>query len=101
MEGNIRLQGGEFERPFTVKIDAAAAIGFINNTGSGGKMKHLDIREAWIQQMRDRKVVQFEKCEGTENLADFFTKLYSPIECERACARLMHPLPEHVGRTRE
>ena len=42
-------------RPITIDIDASAAIGFLNNTGSGGKMKHIDIRESWVQQLRDRE----------------------------------------------
>ena len=58
-----------------VGVDAAAAIGFINNTGTVSRMKHLDLREAWVQQLRDKEVVDYYKVVGTDNPADFFTKI--------------------------
>ena len=33
------------ERPIRIFIDASAAKGFLENTGCGGRMKHLDIRK--------------------------------------------------------
>ena len=48
--------------PLIIYIDATAAIGFIENTGEGGKMKHLDIfKEGWIQLLRDRDIAEYWK----------------------------------------
>jgi hypothetical protein len=66
-------------RPITIYIDASAAIGFIENTGGGGRMKHLDIKEGWIQLLRDRDIAEYAKIDGPLNLADFFTKLNDRI----------------------
>ena len=38
-------------------------------------MKHLDIKEGWIQLLRDRDIAEYWKIEGPLNLADFFTKI--------------------------
>ena len=66
-------------RPRTIYVDATAAIGFIENTGGGGRMKHLDIKEGWIQLLRDRDIAGYCKIDGPLNLADFFTKLNDMI----------------------
>ena len=70
-EVNIPIQ-----RPMKVGVDAAAAIGFINNTGNVSRMKHLDLREAWVQQLRDKEMAEYYKVVGTDNPADFFTKIH-------------------------
>ena len=68
------------EHPLEIQIDANAALGFLNNTGGPSKMKHLDIRKDWIQQIRDRDLVQFVKVPTKENRADFMTKLQNKVE---------------------
>ena len=76
-------------KPVVIDIDAGAALGFINNTGSVGRMKHIDLRESWVNQMRDRKQVTFRKVPGTSNPADFFTKIITGPEFKRHQDELM------------
>jgi hypothetical protein len=38
-------------------------------------MKHIDMRHAWIQQLRDQDTCNVVKVPGEENNSDFFTKL--------------------------
>ena len=38
-------------------------------------MKHLDIKEGWIQQLRDRDIADYCKIDGPLNLAGLFAKL--------------------------
>ena len=86
----IEELGQPIERPIRVGLDANAALGFLDNTGSSGRMKHLDIREDWIQQARDRTIVEFHK-EPTEEIdSDFFTKLHDKTEYDRKYARLAY-----------
>ena len=51
-------------------------------------MKHIDIRAAWVQQIRDKKQIQISKIAGTKSPADFFTKLMTNVEFSRASASL-------------
>ena len=52
-------------------------------------MKHIDLRDAWIQRLRSKKIVDIVKVAGTENKADFFTKLLTRAEFCKGEARLM------------
>ena len=80
------------EPTLPVYVDAAAAIGFARNNGGTSKMKHIDIRAAWVQQIRDKKQIKILKIAGTKNPADFFTKLMTNIEFDRASAGLASKL---------
>ena len=75
--------GMEVSRPIKIEIDANAALGFINNTESSTKMKHLDIRADWIQLIRDRGLADFIKVDGKVIKADFMTKLLNRVEYNR------------------
>ena len=79
-------------KPVIIAIDAGAALGFINNTGSIGRMKHIDLHESWVSQMRDRQQVSFKKVPGTENPADFFTKIITGPEFKKHQGSLMGTL---------
>ena len=82
-------------RPLTIYIDATAAIGFIENTGGGGRMKHLDIKEGWIQLLRNRDIAEYAKIDGPLNLADFFTKLNDKIMYYQQYGQIQYvPTPE-------
>ena len=56
-------------------VDSQAVIGFARNNGGTGRMKHLDIREKWVQLLRLRNRFTLEHVPGTKNKADFFTKI--------------------------
>ena len=72
-----------------IKVDANAAIAFANNTASAGRMKHIDVRLAWMKELRSRKLIEFEKVDGTINLADFFTKVLDSISFCKQHAGIM------------
>ena len=74
-------------------VDATAAIGKIQGPRGSGKMKHIDLRDAWITQLRNRNIVDIIKVPGSDNGADFFTKLLSRVEFCRHESRLMTKLP--------
>ena len=69
----------EIEIPVSKKIrigiDAGAAMGFIENTGTVGRMKHIDLRSGWVDTLRNKDELEFYKVSGDENTADFFTKI--------------------------
>ena len=58
-----------------IEIDATACEGFINNTGTIGQMKHIDLRQAWVQDLRNRDHLDIVRRDGSSNKADFFTKI--------------------------
>ena len=72
-----------------IAIDAGAAMGFINNTGTVGRMKHIDLRSEWVQTLRDREHLEFIKVPGEENPADFFTKILTGAKFKQYEDRMM------------
>ena len=44
------------------------------------RMKYIDLREAWVQQLRDRKLCEFDRVPGAKNVADFFTKVLDRVK---------------------
>ena len=71
-----------------LSVDATAAIGFARNNGGGSRMKHVDVREDWVQSIRDKKQITISKVGTKENPADFFTKLFTQSEFDRVGAGL-------------
>ena len=87
------------QTPVVITIDASAAEGFITNTETIGKMKHIDLRQHWVQIMRNRNDIKFDRKPGPENEADFFTKIIVGEEHQQAVGRLMSHINQetHLG----
>ena len=60
------------EKP-TIRCDAPAAIGFVDCVEKVGRMKHIDLRECWVQELRSNVTIK-QKCDATANKADQMTK---------------------------
>ncbi len=56
-----------------IHVDSSAAIGICKRTGVG-KVRHLDTRVLWIQELVRDGRAQILKVAGTENPADLMTK---------------------------
>ena len=56
--------------------DSSAAKSFVCRRGLG-KMKHLEIRDLWLQKEVREGKVEVYKVDGTENPADLMTKILS------------------------
>ena len=62
-----------------LNTDSSAAKSFVSRQGFG-KMKHIEIRDMWLQkEVRDGRVV-VQKIPGTQNPADLMTKILSTPE---------------------
>ena len=64
----------DFPSPFPLHIDNAACIIFMEDSSRVSRLKHIDRRQNWCQQMRDGTIVQPVKVDTNENLADLLTK---------------------------
>ena len=56
-----------------IHLDSSAAIGICKCTGVG-KIRHLDTRLLWTQELVRERSVEFAKIPGVENPADLMTK---------------------------
>ena len=67
--------GDPMSIPLVLQVDNAAAVAFAKGRVRRTKMKHIDVRQAWVMALRDSNVVQVEKVGTDDNLADLFTKI--------------------------
>ena len=64
-------------------VDSSAAKSFINRRGLG-KMRHIEIRDLWLQKEAREGKLEVSKVPGGENPADLMTKILTKKEiCER------------------
>lgn len=81
-----------------IHVDASAAIGFAANLGgtTQSRLKHIDLRRGFVEQLRDSKDIEIRKIDGTLNPANFFTKVLQGTEFQRESQDLMDTvkLPE-------
>ena len=90
------MEGEGAVRARSIGVDASAAKGFADSIGKKTRMKHIDVRRDWVKQLRDRSIVEFERIPGTENVADFFTKILDKEDFIRYEDRMMGWLPEEL-----
>ena len=67
--------GIPFPQPFTMQIDNKAAIAFSDNSAFKSKLKHIDVRQKWVQTLRNKSIINTVHVPSEENNADMFTKI--------------------------
>ena len=65
---------GDLENVIHLGTDSSAAKSFVSRRGLG-RMRHLDIRDLWLQKEVGEGKVVVSKLLGTENPADLMTKV--------------------------
>ena len=73
----------------TLNVDSTAAQGFIDSTDKCTKIKMIDMREEWVELLRNRTLLQTAKVAGPDNEADFFTKILPEPAFRAAEDRMM------------
>ena len=67
--------------------DSNAAKSFVSRRGLG-KMKHIEIKELWIQMEVAKGLIKVEKVKGKEIPADLMTKYLTKLEIEGHLRRM-------------
>ena len=79
-----------FPKPIVMHVDNKAAIAFSDNTVFKTKLKHIDVRQKWVQTLRNKSTVDTKHVQPEENLADLFTKILDEATFTRLRDRIMH-----------
>ena len=74
-ELGVRLQGGGL----VLKTDSEAAKSFVSRRGLG-RMRHIEVRELWLQEEVRKGAVIVKKVAGLENPVDLMTKFLGRSE---------------------
>ena len=92
-------------RVITVFVDATVAIAFAADVGNPTGMKFIDLRQAWVMEMRDKLKCRTKKIPTKLNPADFMTKIHEPKEFRRQrnyflyTPKYVRPEIEKAGKT--
>ena len=78
----------DFPKPFPLHIDNAACITFMDDSTRVTRLKHIDLRENWVKQMRDQGVVIPTKVGTDDNDADILTKGLAAPKLKHFCNKL-------------
>ena len=81
--------GMQMHMPLKIMVDNAAAIAFSKGHVRRSKLKHIDVRQAWVEAVRDSQVCVLDKVGTADNLADFFTKILDFTRFEDLRSRMM------------
>ena len=64
-----------FPSPMVILMDSTVAEAFMKNTTTKSRMKHIDVRQAWVRLVRNCSVAIPSHIDSKSNLADWFTKM--------------------------
>ena len=79
---NVMIElGFEVQQELQLHTDSSAAKSFVSRKGLG-KMKHLEIRDLWLQREVALGKVTVNKVDGKKNPADLMTKYLRKEEIE-------------------
>ena len=67
--------GAPMELPLQLLVDNTTAIAFSKGNVRRSKLKHIDVRQQWVEWLRDKSLVNLCHIDTKLNRADFFTKL--------------------------
>ena len=70
--------GTPLPEPIELCLDNTTAEAFMNDSCERSKLKHIDTRQYWVEELRDQELIVPEHCPTEDNLADFFTKIPPP-----------------------
>ena len=94
IEGAVRTLGLQvilrelgLNKDVVVRTDSSAAKGCSSQRGLG-RMRHLEVKDLWLQEAVCRGRLRLCKVEGEDNPADIFTNYFSQREIEAGCARM-------------
>ena len=81
--------GLSYPQPILLEVDNATAITFSKDQVRRSKLRHIDCRQAWVEALRDERIVKLIKVDTTENLADLNSKLLNVVRFEYLVNKIM------------
>jgi hypothetical protein len=83
--------GISFPSPVDLQMDNSTAEVFVNDTAYKTKLKHIDVRQKWVQTLRDKNILCPVHVDTKDNTADLFTKILGKQDFTRLRSMVMKP----------
>ena len=65
--------------------DSAGAKSFSSTRGLG-RMRHVEVKDLWLQELVQKRRLHMLKINGLVNVADTLTKCHDPVTCSNLLA---------------
>ena len=98
----IEEMGGQMALPYDLRVDNTTAISFSDGNVRRSKLKHIDVRQQWVEWLRDKGLVKLSHVSTKSNPADFFTKIldYDTFNHLRSMMMVEKPIDSVGARAR-
>jgi hypothetical protein len=70
----LKSMGLKVKKPMILEIDNKGAVDLANNWSVGGRTRHVEVRQYFLQELKEAGIVLTTWVAGTEMPADLFTK---------------------------
>ena len=80
---NLLLSLGlSVESTMVFKVDNMGAVPLANTWGVSGRTRHINVRQCFLQELKEKNLIVVKWTPGAEHLADLFTKNLSGPQFE-------------------
>ena len=69
--------------PMLLECDNKGAVDLVNNWSSGGRTRHVDVRQNWLRELKEQGILKVSWIPGPDNDADMHTKNLGGPELEK------------------
>ena len=70
----IESIGLKVKKPMILEVDNKGTVDLINNWSVGGRTRHVETRQLFLRELKERGVVMVQWCSGVDMTPDLFTK---------------------------
>ena len=88
--------------PITAQTDSAAAMGFAAGSGKKPKIRHVDQRMEWVQELKDIDLFEWVHVPSAINKADILTKVLDKVKFGYAMEYILNGVipQDHLDKVR-
>jgi hypothetical protein len=91
----LESMGHKVKLPMILEMDNKGAVDLANNWSIGGRTRHVDVRQCFLQEPKESKVMDIRWIKGSENNTDAFTKNLDGPAFEK-CSRTLEGQDVHM-----
>jgi hypothetical protein len=70
----LESMGLKVKLPMLLEMDNKGAVNLANNWSVGGQTRHVDVRQCFLRELKESKIMDICWIKGSENNADVFNK---------------------------
>ena len=70
----LESMGLKVKLPMLLEMDNKGVVDLANNWSVGGRTRHVDVRQCFLRELKESKIMDIRWVKGTENDTDVFTQ---------------------------